>query len=63
MKKNSKLKVMLFERDITLRELAEQTGVPRTYISLSINGRFNLEPQQERKIAEALGVSLRDVFQ
>lgn len=62
MTKNSKLKIVMFEKDITQERLSKKTGIPRAYISLAISGRFNLDHEQKRKIAKALGMLDRDVF-
>jgi len=63
MKKNGKLKLVLFEKGITQQELAAKTGIPCAYISQCVNGRFLLNRDQREKIAEVLGVSVTNVFQ
>ena len=60
--KNSRLKIVMFEKNITQENLSQKTGIPRAYISLAVNGRFNLDRPQKRKIAKALGMLDRDVF-
>jgi transcriptional regulator with XRE-family HTH domain len=60
--KNSKLKIAMFEKNITQAELSLKTGIPRAYISLAINRKFNFDDEQKSKIARALRTSLCEVF-
>ena len=46
---------------LTLRELAEISGVKYTTISELENGRRGAQGRTVRKLAEALGVSTRDL--
>lgn len=62
MNKNSKLKIVLFEKEITQNELSEKTKIPISYISHAINGRFNLSQDQKEKIAEFLNMPVEDLF-
>lgn len=63
MKKNGRLKRIMFEKGITQRELAEKTGICRVYLSLHINGRVNLKDLEKLRVAEALGCKVSDVFE
>ena len=60
--KNSKLKIALFEKNTTQAELSLKTGIPRAYISLAINGKFNFNDEQKNKIADALGIAHCEIF-
>jgi len=62
MNKNSKLKVALFEKGTNQETLSAQTGIPRSYISLAINGKFNLNQKQKTKIAKALNLDVKELF-
>ena len=58
MKKNINLKMALFTEGITQNELANQTGIPRSYISQAIHGRYILDDIQKLQICEILGVDI-----
>jgi transcriptional regulator with XRE-family HTH domain len=60
--KNANLKAALFEEGITQRDLSQKTGIPRAYISLAINGKFNLDSEQKQKISVVLARDERDLF-
>lgn len=62
MKKNVPLRIELFEKGMTITELAKKSRVPRPYISMTLHGRMLLEPEQERRIAEALGCETKRLF-
>ena len=57
-----RLKLILLKEGMTQRELAKQSGVTESYISLYVRGRMNLSTDQKARIAEALGVPLKKVF-
>ena len=60
--KNANLKAALFEEGITQKDLSQKTGIPRAYISLAINGRFNLDSEQRQKISVAMARAECDLF-
>lgn len=60
--RNLKLKLILFEQGMTQSKLSSVAGVPESYISLAINGKFNLDPEQRKKIAVALGRNECELF-
>lgn len=62
MGRNSKLKIVMFEQGISQKELSALTGIPRSYISLSINGKFNLDKEQRKRMAKALRCKQQDIF-
>jgi transcriptional regulator with XRE-family HTH domain len=62
MKKNARLKALLFERGLTGSELADRVSIPRAYLSLAMNGRFNLNAEEKERIAAALGVPVNEIF-
>lgn len=62
MVKNSRLKLVIFERGISQKRLAMATGIPQTYISLVVNGKYNLAKEQRQKIADFLGVDAAKIF-
>ena len=62
LQKNKALKVALFDKGLSQRELSKRTHIPEAYISRAINGSFNLTPQKRMKIAEILDKSVSELF-
>ena len=62
MKRNVQLKAAIFDSGLTQGQLAKQARVPEMYISLAVNGKYNLNAAQRRKIARALGRQETDLF-
>jgi transcriptional regulator with XRE-family HTH domain len=62
MRKNLRFKALLFQRGITERELGEQVSLPRTYISMAVNGRLRLGKDEQEKIASVLRVPVSAIF-
>jgi len=60
--KNIKLKLMLWERGKTQRELSKETGIAENQISQHITGRFNFSNAEQKLIAKALGEKTMDLF-
>ena len=60
--KNVALKSTLFERSISQRELSTKTGIAESLISLAIHGRYILDNDQKKKIAEVLGKPVQELF-
>ena len=60
--KNGQLKLALFEKGISQAELGKQAGIPRSYISMAINGRLNLEEYQKGAICRVLDREYEDLF-
>jgi len=63
MRKNTKLLVAIKEAGATQKQVARKSGVSETYISYAINGRFNLNPVEKAKIAQALNRPVRQIFE
>ena len=61
--KNSKLKLAIFEQDISQAELAQKTGIAESVLSMAINGRYNLKPEQKENIAETIGRDVSEIFE
>ncbi len=51
------------QKSMTQRELSERSGIAGSYLSRIENRRLEAGPKTLRKIADALGVSLSDLFQ
>lgn len=62
MRKNLKLKSLLWESGITQRDLSKTTKIPEAYISLAMSGRYVFNSLEKAKIARALGVAESEIF-
>ncbi|MBI1982779.1 MAG: helix-turn-helix transcriptional regulator [Acidobacteria bacterium] len=51
------------QKNISQRQLSERTGIAGSYLSRIENRRLEAGPKTLRKIADALGVGLSDLFQ
>ena len=56
MTKNAMLKLRLWEKGMSQEMLSKETGIPRSYISLGINGRYLFDDGQKERISKALGL-------
>ena len=56
----TKLKVQLAKRDMSQRELTELSGISKTTVSAILGGKWCM-PNTAHRIAEALGVELKDI--
>lgn len=54
----STLKSLLKARRMTLKEVSRATGVPSSTLSEWLNNRSPKNPEQTRKVAQYMGVSL-----
>lgn len=59
----SKLKIIMIEKGIRQYELAELTGISRSNINLIANGKQDPSLENAMIIAEALGVSIYDIWE
>ena len=62
MARNGKLKAALYERNVTLRELSQRTGINRSYLSWATTGRLVLRPDEQSSIASALILPVSALF-
>lgn len=58
----SQLKRLLDQRDMTEQQLADAVGVSRFRICRLVRGNFKSRRKERKRIASALGLSVRDVF-
>jgi len=58
-----KLKIIMIEKGIRQYELAELTGISRSNINLIANGKQDPSLENAMIIAEALGVSIYDIWE
>ncbi|MBL7224692.1 MAG: helix-turn-helix transcriptional regulator [Desulfobacteraceae bacterium] len=54
-KKRVAVKVLLFEKNFTQRELSRETGIPESILSMFINGKYILDGVEQSRIAKVLG--------
>lgn len=54
-------KRIVYEREFTLQELSDRTGITRSYLSLFANGKYRLNEDQLGKLALVLGVSIPEI--
>ncbi len=59
---NVKLKIAIFENGLSQRELAKRTKIPESFISMSIHGKYNLDPVQRAKISKEIGKPESEIF-
>ncbi len=52
--KKSFAKALMFEKGIPQKEVAKRTGIPAPIISMYLNGRYILDQQQIKKLADVL---------
>ena len=63
MQRNTHLKVALFGSGISQTKLAEQVGIPQSYLSMHLRGRYKFNEMEKQRIAEALGREVHELFQ
>lgn len=57
------LKVLLSERNMSIKELSEETGIPlNTLYSITKRDTINVRPETIQKIADALHISNNDIL-
>ena len=56
-----KLRNILFDSNVTQKELADFCRCSQSYLSRCIRGRDKMSPRVREKIAEFLGVSEEDI--
>ena len=59
----SRLKIIMIEKGIKQYQLAEKTGISRSNINLIANGKQDPSLENAMTIADALGVSIYDVWE
>jgi len=60
--KNLRLRAAIWELNFTQKQVAEGTGIPPEHLSMSVNGKYLLSPDQRHKVAEFLGRSEGELF-
>jgi transcriptional regulator with XRE-family HTH domain len=62
MDSRKKLKNYLWDKQWSQRRLSQESGLPESYISYFLNGKFVLDKSQRVKIANVLGVAESEIF-
>lgn len=57
-----KLQRLLRGRGISQRELAARIGIGAVRLSRILNGRFSARAEERRRLADFLGIPMRDVL-
>jgi DNA-binding XRE family transcriptional regulator len=58
-----RLRVIRAERGTTQWQLKLMTGINQTYLSMAENDQIVLTPEQKKKVARALGVSVQEIWE
>ncbi|NIM96660.1 MAG: helix-turn-helix domain-containing protein [candidate division Zixibacteria bacterium] len=57
-----KLKFAIWAQGTNQRAVAKLARIPESHLSMAINGRLNLGPDEKARIAAVLGRPERDLF-
>lgn len=57
-----KLKIAMLEKGISGRQLAREVGINESIMSLVVNGKYNLSPDQQERIARVLEKPIDQLF-
>ena len=60
--KRINLKIAMVEKNLTGRELARMLGVSESIVSLTVNGKYNLSPQQQEQVSDILEKPAKHLF-
>ena len=60
---NVKLKMKIFELGKRQIRLAQETGIPESYLSKVVNGWIEPKIEVKQKIAKALRCKIEDIFE
>ena len=52
---NIQLKVAILKNRLSQRDLARQTGIHESIISMAVHGKYNLDQDQRARIARVIG--------
>ncbi len=62
MRKVNNLKIKIWEKGLTQREVAKKAGIDEGRLSLIVNGRYLPDQIQRVRIAQAVGLPVSDLF-
>jgi transcriptional regulator with XRE-family HTH domain len=60
---NITFKVAILKSGLSQRELAKESGIHESIISLAVRGRYLLDQEQKKRIAEALDSDEAELFE
>ena len=60
--KNWNLIKAIHDAGMTHKEVAKRSGVNRTYLSLAVNEKYNLNDQQKAAVANTVGKAVKEIF-
>ena len=58
----SKLKCFLCESGFTQRDIAKNTGIQESIISMGVSGQYNFRKDQKKRIADYLKQPVKTLF-
>jgi len=61
--KNVLLKSKIFEKGLTQKAIAQETGISEAYLSMLINGKYIPTEFEKKNIADFLGYKQEELFQ
>ena len=61
-RKRKKLSAVLFDKEMTQRQLAKKAGLPESYISYYMRDKFKFDAVQRAKIAVVLDMQPDEIF-
>jgi len=61
MKKNGLLKRAIFEAGTTQSKVAQEAEIPKSYMSMVVNGKMLLDESQKQRLSRILGKSPSDL--
>ena len=59
---NTKFKLAIMEAGLSQRDLAKETGIHESLISMAVRGRYVFDGDQKRKIAKELRRPISQIF-
>ena len=62
-RRNHVLKGLMFRDNLTLADMTEKTKIPAAYLSLAVNGKYNLDADQKARVAVVFDCKVSDLFQ
>ena len=63
MKRNVALRMAIFETGKTITEVAKESKVHRSLLSMATTGRYILDDEQKERVAAALGKPVDELFE
>ena len=59
---NLNLKLVIFKSGLSQRDIARNTGIPESIISMGVRGMYNFDEMQKAAIAKFLNKPVEELF-